>query len=73
MHKFMFYCFRVKFWNVRYLEEMKYDKTKKPGILPKNAVKSKAKKQQAMREDEHQLPSSSRGNRRPGQSSKFYP
>ena len=51
MHKFMFYCFRVKFWNVRYLEEMEYDKTKKPGILPKNAVKSKAKKQQAMRED----------------------
>ena len=24
----MFYCFRVKFWNVRYLEEMDYDNQK---------------------------------------------
>ena len=54
---------RVKFWNVTYLEDMDYNKTKKPGILPKNAIKSKSKKLQALREDEHQLPSSSRGNR----------
>merc|ERR1712198_65601 len=51
---------RVKFWNVAYLEEMDYNKTKKPGILPKTAVKNKGKKQQMLRENEHQLPSSAR-------------
>jgi len=54
---------RVKFWNVSYLEEMDYNKTKKPGILPKTAVKNKGKKQQMLRENEHQLPSSARTNR----------
>ena len=54
---------RVKFWNVAYLEEMDYNKTKKPGVLPKNAVKNKSKKELQMRETEHQLPSSSRSNR----------
>ena len=56
--------FRVKFWNVTYLEEMDYNKARKPGILPKSTIKSKAKKQQLLRENEHQLPSSSRGNRK---------
>jgi len=55
---------RVKFWNVTYLEEMDYDKQKKPGILPKTAIRSKSKKQQLLREAEHQLPSSSRGNKK---------
>lgn len=55
---------RVKFWNVTYLEEMDYEKQKKPGILPKTAIRSKSKKQQLLREAEHQLPSSSRGNKR---------
>jgi len=53
---------RVKFWNVRYLEEMDYNKTKKPGVLPKTAFRSKSRKQQLMKESEHQLPSSSRSN-----------
>jgi len=53
---------RVKFWNVRYLEEMDYNKTKKPGVLPKTAFRSKSKKQQLLKESEHQLPSSSRSN-----------
>jgi len=55
---------RVKFWNVTYLEEMDYEKQKKPGILPKTAIRSKSKKQQLLREAEHQLPSSSRGNKK---------
>ena len=42
---------------------MDYEKTKKPGILPKTTVKSKNKRQQMLRENEHQLPSSARGNR----------
>lgn len=54
---------RVKFWNVAYLEEMDYDKTKKPTILPKSAVRSKGKKLAAARETEHQLPSSGRTNK----------
>jgi len=58
------YSFRVKFWNVTYLEEMDYEKQKKPGILPKTAIRSKSKKQQLLREAEHQLPSSSRGNKK---------
>jgi len=55
---------RVKFWNVTYLEEMDYNKQKKPGVLPKTAVRSKSKKQQLLRENEHQLPSSSRSNKK---------
>jgi len=54
---------RVKFWNVAYLEEMDYDKTKKPLILPKSQVRSKSKKLAAARETEHQLPSSGRANK----------
>ena len=54
----------MKFWNVTYLEEMDYNKQKKPGILPKTAVRSKSKKQQQLREAEDQLPSSSRGNKK---------
>ena len=55
--------FRVKFWNVAYLEEMDYDKTKKPLVLPKSMVRSKSKKLAAAREVEHQLPSSGRANK----------
>ena len=54
----------MKFWNVTYLEEMDYNNQKKPGILLKTAVRSKSKKQQQLREAEHQLPSSSRGNKK---------
>merc|ERR1719320_1648461 len=54
---------RVKFWNVAYLEEMDYDKTKKPLVLPKSMVRSKSKKLAAAREVEHQLPSSGRSNK----------
>ena len=56
---------RVKFWNVAYLEEMDYDKTKikKSLILPKSQVRSKSKKLAAAREVEHQLPSSGRANK----------
>ena len=57
------FVFRVKFWNVAYLEEMDYDKTKKPLILPKSSVRSKSKKLAAAREVEHQLPSSGRANK----------
>ena len=53
---------RVKFWNVAYLEEMDYDKTKSL-ILPKSQVRSKSKKLAAAREVEHQLPSSGRANK----------
>jgi len=55
---------RVKFWNVTYLEEMDYNKQKKPGVLPKTAIRSKSKKLQLLKEAEHQLPSSSRGNKK---------
>jgi WD40 repeat protein len=54
---------RVKFWNVAYLEEMDYDKTKKPTILPKSQVRSKSKMLSLARETEHQLPSSGRANK----------
>merc|ERR1712240_382353 len=54
---------RVKFWNVSYLEEMDYNKTKKPLVLPKSMVRSKSKKLAAAREVEHQLPSSGRANK----------
>ena len=51
----------MKFWNVAFLEEMDYDKTKKPTILPKSVVRSKSKKLALAKETEHQLPSSGRG------------
>jgi len=54
---------RVKFWNVSYLEEMDYEKTKKPGILSKSVIRSKNKKLTAAKEAEHQLPSSGRSNK----------
>jgi len=55
---------RVKFWNVQYLEEMDYDKTRKPVLQhTKATVRRKSAKLAAAREDEHQLPSSSRQNR----------
>jgi len=55
---------RVKFWNVQYLEEMDYNKQRKPGILSKTVVRSKSKKRNELKEVEHQLPSSSRGNKK---------
>ena len=51
---------RVKFWNVAYLEEMDYDKRKKPLILLKCQVQSKSKKLAVEREVEHQSLSSGR-------------
>lgn len=55
---------RVKFWNIKYLEEMDYDKTRKPVQgQTKNAVRRKSAKLAAAREVEHQLPSSSRQNK----------
>jgi len=54
---------RVKFWNVAYLEEMDYDKTKKPTILPKSTIRGKTKKLALAKETEHQLPSSGRSNK----------
>ena len=53
----------MKFWNVAYLEEMDYDKTKKPLILPKSVVRSKSRKLAQAKETEHQLPSSGRTNK----------
>ena len=55
---------RVKFWNVAYLEEMDYEKTRKPVILPKCVIRSKSKKLALAKEEEHQLPSSGRDNKR---------
>ena len=51
----------AKFWNVAYLEEIDYYKTKKPTILPMSMVRNKSKK--LALETEHQLPSSGRGNK----------
>ena len=51
---------RLKFWNVAYLEEMDYDKRKKPLILLKSRVRSKSKKLAVEREVEHQSLSSGR-------------
>ena len=55
----------VKFWNIKYFEEMDYDKTKKP-FLDQKGVKMRRKdnKMQRAKESEHQLPSSNRGNRK---------
>ena len=55
---------KVKFWNVKYLEEMDYNKRKKPGTLSKHVARKKNLRKQLMRENEHQLPSSSRSNKR---------
>ena len=53
----------MKFWNVAFLEEMDYDKTKKPTILPKSVVRSNSKKLALAKETEPQLASSGRGNK----------
>jgi len=57
---------RVKFWNIKYLEQMDYKKTQKPFKQPsKNMkMKRKANKQGLSQEKEHQLPSSKRSNRK---------
>ena len=55
----------VKFWDVKYFEQMDYDKTKKPFLEPKGIkVRRKDNKMQRAKESEHQLPSSNRGNRK---------
>jgi len=56
---------RVKFWNIKYLEQMDYKKTKKPFLQPNKNVKMKRKKfkQGQSQEKEFQLPSSKRPNR----------
>lgn len=55
---------KVKFWNIKYLEDMDYKKTRKPFLQPKGNIKIKRKnfKQKMAVEAEHQLPSSKRGN-----------
>ena len=57
---------KVKFWSIKYLEEMDYKKTRKPYLQPKGNIKVRRKnfKQKQAQEVEHQLPSSKRGNRR---------
>ena len=56
---------KVKFWNIKYLEQMDYKKTKKPFLQPKNVkMKRKSFKQGQSQEKEFQLPSSKRGNRK---------
>lgn len=55
----------VKFWNISYLEEMDYNKTKKPFLQPKNVkMRRKENKMQRAKETEFQLPSSNRGNQK---------
>lgn len=59
---------RIKFWNISYLEQMDYEKTRKPYLQPKIQKGAKTRRKDAKmlqaREDEHQLPSSNRGNRK---------
>ena len=56
---------RVKFWNIKYLEQMDYKKTQKPFLQPKNVkLKRKAFKQGQSQEKEFQLPSSKRPNKK---------
>ena len=55
----------VKFWNIKYFEEMDYDKTKKPFLEAKGVkMRRKDNKMQRAKESEFQLPSSNRGNRK---------
>eukprot|EP00096_Caligus_rogercresseyi_P010343 TRINITY_DN3732_c0_g1_i1.p1 TRINITY_DN3732_c0_g1~~TRINITY_DN3732_c0_g1_i1.p1 ORF type:complete len:475 (-),score=51.58 TRINITY_DN3732_c0_g1_i1:183-1490(-) len=56
---------KVKFWNIKFLEERNYNKTKKPfKHSGKLKVKRKENKMRQAKEVEHQLPSSNRGNKR---------
>lgn len=55
----------VKFWNISYLEEMDYNKTKKPFLQQKGVkMRRKENKMQRAKETEYQLPSSNRGNQK---------
>ena len=54
----------VKFWNIKYLENMDYNKTKKPFHQQKMKIRRKESKMQLAKEAEFQLPSSTRGNRK---------
>jgi len=56
----------VKFWNIKYLEEMDYNKTKKPFLQQKGHTKMRRKdnKMQRAQESEFQLPSSNRANQK---------
>merc|ERR1712200_82057 len=55
----------VKFWNIKYLEEMDYNKTKKPFLQQKGSkMRRKDNKMQRAQESEFQLPSSNRANQK---------
>lgn len=54
---------KVKFWNIAYLENIDYNKTKKPFFnRMKYKIRRKDFKMLTAKEKEHQLPSSNRGN-----------
>lgn len=56
---------KVKFWDIGFLEEMDYNKTKKPyHNRKKQRVRRKEQRMAAANEQEHQLPSSNKGNRK---------
>lgn len=55
---------RVKFWNIAYLEKIDYDKKRKPVVQKQMGAKKRKNVETAAREDEHQLPSSGRVNKR---------
>ena len=56
---------KIKFWNISYLENMNYDKTKKPFFnRGKQKVRRKENRIQSAMELEHQLPSSNRENKK---------
>jgi len=53
----------VKFWSIKYLEEMDYNKTKKPFLQQKGQkMRRKDNKMNRAQESEYQLPSSKKGN-----------
>ena len=55
----------VKFWSIKYLEEMDYNKTKKPFLQQKGGkMRRKENKMQRAQESEHQLPSSNKSNQK---------
>ncbi|XP_059080515.1 WD repeat-containing protein 55 homolog [Tigriopus californicus] len=54
---------KVKFWSIAYLENIDYNKTKKPFFnRMKHKIRRKDFKMLTAKEQEHQLPSSNRGN-----------
>ena len=56
---------KVKFWNIAYLEQMDYDKTNKPFLNRKGLkTRKKANKMHNAMENEYQLPSSNRANKK---------